>query len=76
MRQKSVTEMVRSIKPLGSLASLGIAAACALATPVLAQNDKMTPIPIPAQPSAIELGTRYGCSSGAIVSPYPRRPSQ
>ena len=57
MRQKTVTEMVRSIKPLGSLASLGIAAACALATPVLAQNDKMTPIPIPAQPNAIELGT-------------------
>jgi acetyl esterase/lipase len=31
--------------------------ACALATPAQAQNDAMTPIPIPAQPDAIELGT-------------------
>ena len=33
------------------------AIACGLAAPVLAQNDKMTPIAIPAQPGAIELGT-------------------
>ena len=57
MRQKSVTQQVGSISPLSWLASLGIAAACALATPALAQNDKMTSIPIPAQPNAIELGT-------------------
>jgi len=35
----------------------GMAVACALAAPVAAQNDKMTPIAIPAQPNAIELGT-------------------
>ena len=37
--------------------AVGIAAACALAAPALAQNDKMTPVPTPAQPGAIELGT-------------------
>jgi acetyl esterase/lipase len=36
---------------------LGLAAACALAAPAHAQNDKMTPVPIPEQPNAIELGT-------------------
>ena len=35
----------------------GFAAACALAAPARAQNDKMTPVPTPAQPNAIELGT-------------------
>ena len=39
------------------LIAIGVAAGCALATPALAQNDKMTPTPIPAQPNAIELGT-------------------
>lgn len=34
-----------------------LGAAVAIATPALAQNDKMTPIAIPAQPGAIELGT-------------------
>ena len=34
-----------------------LAAAAVLATPALAQNDKMTPITTPAQPGAIELGT-------------------
>jgi len=35
-----------------------VVAACAGAAPVLAQaNDKMTPIPIPDQPRAIEIGT-------------------
>ena len=37
--------------------SLLAAIACTLATPAVAQNDKMTPIAIPAQPGAIELGT-------------------
>lgn len=41
----------------GRLTAMGIAAACMLAAPALAQNDKMTPIPTPAQPNAIELGT-------------------
>jgi acetyl esterase/lipase len=36
---------------------LGLAAACALAARAHAQNDKMTPVPIPEQPNAIELGT-------------------
>jgi acetyl esterase/lipase len=35
----------------------GIAVTCALAAPALAQNDKMTPVPTPAQPNAIEVGT-------------------
>ena len=33
------------------------ALACALAAPLHAQNDKMTPIATPAQPDAIALGT-------------------
>jgi acetyl esterase/lipase len=37
--------------------AMGIVASCALAAPALAQNDKMTPVPTPAQPNAIELGT-------------------
>ena len=41
----------------GRLIAIGIAATCALAAPALAQNDKMTPVPTPAQPNAIELGT-------------------
>ena len=39
------------------LAAMSIAATCALAAPVLGQNDKMTPVETPAQPNAIELGT-------------------
>jgi acetyl esterase/lipase len=39
------------------LIAIGFAATCALAAPALAQNDKMTPVPTPAQPNAIELGT-------------------
>ena len=34
-----------------------IAATCALSASALAQNAKMTPVPTPEQPSAIELGT-------------------
>jgi acetyl esterase/lipase len=43
----------------------GVAATCALAAPALAQNDKMTPVPTPEQPGAIELGT--GPLPGAAV---------
>jgi len=42
---------------IGRIAGMGIAATCVLAAPALAQNDKMTPVPTPAQPDAIELGT-------------------
>jgi acetyl esterase/lipase len=42
---------------IGRLTAIGIAATCALAAPALAQNDKMTPVPTPAQPNAIEVGT-------------------
>ncbi len=42
---------------IGRLTAMSIAAACALAAPALTQNDKMTPVPTPAQPNAIELGT-------------------
>src|SRR6476660_7025319 len=41
---------------IGRLAAIGIAT-CVLAMPALAQRDKMTPVPTPAQPNAIELGT-------------------
>ena len=36
---------------------IGLAAALLLATPISAQNDKMVPIAVPAQPDAIELDT-------------------
>jgi acetyl esterase/lipase len=51
---------------IGRLTAIGIAATCALAGPALAQNDKMTPVPTPAQPNAIELGT--GPLPGATAS--------
>ena len=47
------------------LTAASVAIACALAAPAVAQNDKMTPIAIPAQPNAIELGT--GPLPGATV---------
>ena len=39
------------------LAGIGVALAVALTVPAYGQNDKMSPIAIPAQPTAIELGT-------------------
>jgi acetyl esterase/lipase len=42
---------------IGRLTAIGIAVTCALAAPALAQRDKMTPVPTPAQPNAIEVGT-------------------
>ncbi|WP_431357970.1 alpha/beta hydrolase [Sphingomonas glacialis] len=39
------------------MVGFGIAMALILATPALAQGDKMAPIPIPAQTGAIDLGT-------------------
>jgi acetyl esterase/lipase len=44
----------------------GVAAALVLAAPARAQNDQMTPIAIPAQPDAIELGT--GALPGATAA--------
>lgn len=41
----------------GRIVGLGVAAALILATPALAQSDKMAPIPTPPQTGAIELGT-------------------
>ena len=42
---------------IGRLIAIGIGAACVLAAPARAQRDKMTPVPTPAQPNAIEIGT-------------------
>jgi acetyl esterase/lipase len=42
---------------LGRFTAMSIAATCALAAPAFAQNDKMTPVPTPPQPNAIEVGT-------------------
>src|SRR5215210_9441290 len=53
----SETDMRPVLSIWGRLIAFGIAATCALAAPALAQNDKMTPVPTPAQPNAIELGT-------------------
>ena len=50
----------------GAFRAAALAAVCAFAGPVLGQvNDKMTPIAIPDQPSAIEIGT--GPLSGATA---------
>lgn len=38
-------------------AGIGVAIACALSIPALAQDDKMRPIATPSQPTAIPLGT-------------------
>ncbi|RYG86688.1 MAG: alpha/beta hydrolase, partial [Alphaproteobacteria bacterium] len=39
------------------LTVIALTAFCLIAAPVQAQNDRMTPIAIPSQPEAIELGT-------------------
>lgn len=66
MRQGNETGAVRLTKDVRyGLTAASVAIACALAAPAAAQNDKMTPIAIPAQPSAIELGT--GPLPGATV---------
>jgi len=41
----------------GTFGAAVLAAVCAFAGPASAQNDKMTPIPIPDQPTAVEIGT-------------------
>ena len=63
----SIAEIVRSARPAyARLIAVGFAIVCALAAPAQAQNDKMAPIAIPAQPDAIELGT--GALPGAKAS--------
>lgn len=53
-----MSDVVRLVRPAhAGLAAVGLALTCTLAVPALAQNDKMTPIAMPAQPNAIELGT-------------------
>ena len=55
---KLVRSVIGAFRRTGArLAAVGIAIGCALAAPARAQNDAMIPIPIPAQPDAIELGT-------------------
>ena len=62
-----ITEMVRLVLLARThMVAAGIAVACTLAAPLQAQRDKMAPIPIPAQPEAIELGT--GALPGAKSS--------
>lgn len=64
---KPVGEMwhgMRSVRGRAHIA--GVALSVALSSPAHAQNDKMAPIPIPAQPTAIELGT--GPLPGATAS--------
>ena len=50
-----VDQIIRTIST--SIAAMTIALTCALASPAVAADDKMTPIAIPAQPNAIELNT-------------------
>jgi acetyl esterase/lipase len=53
-----IAEVVASAGRTRSYLSAGlIALSCALATPAQAQNDKMVPVPTPAQADAIVLGT-------------------
>ena len=48
---------MNSMLRLGRRTAMATAATWVLAVPALAQNDKMTPVPTPPQPNAIELGT-------------------
>lgn len=66
MRQASTTVTASLSKRVREgLAAASFLIACALAAPAQAQNDKMTPIAVPAQPNTIELGT--GALPGATV---------
>lgn len=51
--------LIRIVKALhvGGAMAAAVALSCAVAAPANAQNDKMTPIAIPAQPGAITLDT-------------------
>lgn len=54
MKPRAMTWLRRSCV---HLVAIGVAAGCVLASPARAQNDKMTPIPTPANQEAIVLGT-------------------
>lgn len=67
MRYAGLDGSDRRTGPLRTrLAAVGLALICALATGARAQDDKMTPTPIPAQPNAIPLGS--GALPGATAS--------
>ncbi|MCW3834716.1 alpha/beta hydrolase [Sphingomonas canadensis] len=53
---KRLFHMIRPAA-LADIGAAALLACCAIATPVMAQNDRMTPIAIPAQPTAIVLDT-------------------
>jgi acetyl esterase/lipase len=55
MRKQMKSQTAR--RPRAWWAAIALVAACGLAPAALAQNDRMTPIAIPAQPNAIDLGT-------------------
>ena len=59
MRQMSNLRMKRAFagSTYSSLVVAGLALVAVLASPVQAQDDRMTPIATPSQPNAIELGT-------------------
>jgi len=66
MREAITTAPARLRKRIrAGLAAASFLIAGALAAPAQAQNDKMTPIAIPAQPNTIELGT--GALPGATI---------
>ncbi|RYE02766.1 MAG: alpha/beta hydrolase [Sphingomonadales bacterium] len=52
-----LTGMTATVRTARRAASFAIAALCVAAAPARAQNDKMVPIAIPAQPTAITLDT-------------------
>jgi acetyl esterase/lipase len=66
MRQPDLAKSSGRTGPIRAyLTAAGVALACALATTANAQNDRMTPTPVPAQPNAIVLGT--GALPGATA---------
>ena len=65
-RSITIPGMVRSLARHRAILSIGLAVACASATPAQAQDDKMISIPVPEQPNAIVLGT--GPLAGAKAS--------
>jgi len=54
---RRVTNLTNPLRTARRAATVALAALCFAAAPASAQNDKMSPIAIPAQPTAIELGT-------------------
>jgi acetyl esterase/lipase len=65
VKHRIVGVVVSAARATSYLAAALIAVSCALAAPAEAQNDKMMPIPTPAQADAIVLGT--GALPGATA---------